>query len=99
MNGMDLVFIRFFLLFKQLNFRLRRRKCILVEGEDPPPPLKSFRDMKLPLALISAMLDKGIEKPSPIQMQGIPAVLSGRDLIGIAYTGSGKTLVGDKEIK
>ena len=35
---------------------------------------------------------KDITKPSPIQMQGIPAVLSGRDLIGIASTGSGKTL-------
>ena len=35
---------------------------------------------------------KEITKPSPIQMQGIPAVLSGRDLIGIASTGSGKTL-------
>ena len=32
------------------------------------------------------------EKPTPIQAQAIPAVMSGRDLIGIAKTGSGKTL-------
>ena len=32
------------------------------------------------------------EKPTPIQSQAIPAVMSGRDLIGIAKTGSGKTL-------
>ena len=32
------------------------------------------------------------EKPTPIQAQAIPAVMSGKDLIGIAKTGSGKTL-------
>lgn len=32
------------------------------------------------------------EKPTPIQAQAIPAIMSGRDLIGIAKTGSGKTL-------
>ena len=41
---------------------------------------------------ISGLRAKDISKPSPIQMQGIPAVLSGRDLIGIASTGSGKTI-------
>lgn len=38
------------------------------------------------------LLRNGFEKPSPIQAQGIPAIMSGRDLIGIAKTGSGKTL-------
>jgi ATP-dependent RNA helicase DDX41 len=33
------------------------------------------------------------KSPSPIQIQGLPCALSGRDMIGIAYTGSGKTLV------
>jgi ATP-dependent RNA helicase DDX46/PRP5 len=32
------------------------------------------------------------EKPTPIQAQAVPAIMSGRDLIGIARTGSGKTL-------
>ncbi|QQP37560.1 ATPdependent RNA helicase abstraktlike [Caligus rogercresseyi] len=61
---------------------LRKKESILVEGWNPPPPLKSFQDMKFPSAIIKAL-----------KMQGIPAVLSGRDLIGIAYTGSGKSLV------
>ena len=48
--------------------------------------------MKFPKCLINAMKAKKILVPSPIQMQGLPAILIGRDLIGIAYTGSGKTL-------
>ena len=58
-----------------------------------PPPIKSFRDMRFPEPVLEALKAKGIRKPTPIQIQGIPAVLSGRDLIGIAFTGSGKTLV------
>lgn len=73
--------------------RVRRKYKILVEGEDVPPPLKSFEDMKFPAAILKALQKKGILKPSPIQMQGIPAVLTGRDIIGIAFTGSGKSMV------
>jgi len=73
--------------------RVCKKYCIDVDGVDPPPPLKTFQDMKFHAGIISGLEKKGILKPSPIQMAGIPAVLSGRDLIGIAYTGSGKTLV------
>lgn len=45
------------------------------------------------LGILRGLEAKGIKKPTPIQVQGIPAVLSGRDMIGIAFTGSGKTLV------
>ncbi|KAL8624109.1 DEAD (Asp-Glu-Ala-Asp) box polypeptide 41 [Nucella lapillus] len=71
-----------------------RKKCnILVEGTDLPPPIKTFQEMRFPLPIIEALKKKGIEKPTPIQIQGIPAVLAGRDIIGVAFTGSGKTLV------
>lgn len=38
------------------------------------------------------MLKQGFVKPSPIQSQGWPMALLGRDMIGISATGSGKTL-------
>lgn len=72
---------------------VRRKHRILVEGDDPPPPLLSFEDMKFPRGILSGLKAKGITKPTPIQIQGLPTVLSGRDMIGIAFTGSGKTLV------
>ena len=65
----------------------------MVEGSDVPPPLKTFEDMKFPKPILKALSKKGIEIPSPIQMQGIPSVLMGGDMIGIAFTGSGKSIV------
>ncbi|KAK9887357.1 hypothetical protein WA026_022026 [Henosepilachna vigintioctopunctata] len=73
--------------------KLRQKLRILAEGEDIPPPLETFKDMKLHASLIMGLKAKHIKKPTPIQIQGIPTVLSGRDMIGIAFTGSGKTLV------
>lgn len=72
---------------------LRKKYNILVEGLDVAPPIKRFRDMRFPRAVLEGLAAKGIQRPTPIQMQGIPVALSGRDMIGIAFTGSGKTLV------
>ncbi|KDR18857.1 ATP-dependent RNA helicase abstrakt [Zootermopsis nevadensis] len=73
--------------------RVRKKLRILVEGEDVPPPIKSFAQMKFSRGILTGLERKGIVWPTPIQVQGIPTVLSGRDMIGIAFTGSGKTLV------
>jgi ATP-dependent RNA helicase DDX41 len=65
----------------------------VVDGEDIPPPIKDFRDMRFHEPVLKRLKAKGIERPTPIQVQGLPVILSGRDMIGIAFTGSGKTLV------
>lgn len=72
--------------------RLREKYHILVEGEDLPPPIEDFIDMKIPESLVKFLKSKRIASPTPIQLQGIPTAFSGRDMIGIAFTGSGKTL-------
>jgi ATP-dependent RNA helicase RhlE len=51
----------------------------------------SFSDLGLAPELLRAVADKGYETPSPIQAQAIPAVLSGRDVLAGAQTGTGKT--------
>ena len=73
--------------------KVRKENGILAEGVDCPPPLKKFREMKFPKSILNCLKAKGIKNPTSIQIQGIPVVLSGRDMIGIAFTGSGKTLV------
>eukprot|EP00246_Nothoceros_aenigmaticus_P003828 TRINITY_DN15032_c0_g1_i1.p1 TRINITY_DN15032_c0_g1~~TRINITY_DN15032_c0_g1_i1.p1 ORF type:complete len:624 (+),score=164.32 TRINITY_DN15032_c0_g1_i1:44-1873(+) len=72
---------------------IRKQWHILVEGEDIPPPIKHFKDMRFPDPVLKKLKAKGITRPTPIQVQGLPVILSGRDMIGIAFTGSGKTLV------
>jgi ATP-dependent RNA helicase DeaD len=53
--------------------------------------IDSFAALKLPPALLSALTDVGYETPSPIQAACIPILLEGRDLLGEAQTGTGKT--------
>ncbi|KAK7462920.1 DEAD-box ATP-dependent RNA helicase 35 [Stygiomarasmius scandens] len=72
--------------------KLREKYHIIAEGEDIPPPIEHFSDMKIPQSILDYLKSKRITSPTPIQLQGIPVAFSGRDLIGIAFTGSGKTL-------
>ncbi|HEY1689163.1 MAG TPA: DEAD/DEAH box helicase [Solirubrobacteraceae bacterium] len=51
----------------------------------------SFADLGLSKETLQALQDVGYESPSPIQEQGIPPLLEGRDVIGQAQTGTGKT--------
>ncbi len=51
----------------------------------------SFADLGLKPELLRAVADKGYTVPTPIQLEAIPAVLSGRDVLAGAQTGTGKT--------
>jgi len=51
----------------------------------------SFADLALPAPLLKALDDVGYEAPSPIQAQTIPPLLQGKDVLGQAQTGTGKT--------
>jgi ATP-dependent RNA helicase DDX41 len=70
---------------------MRQEWHVDVEGTDIPPPMTRFVDMKLAGPMIDCLHSKGITRPTPIQMQGIPVALAGRDMVGVAFTGSGKT--------
>ncbi len=56
-----------------------------------PAITTTFTDLGLPTALLNALRDVGYESPSPIQAATIPALLAGRDVLGQAQTGTGKT--------
>jgi len=53
--------------------------------------LKTFSDFNLNPAILKTLEQEGYATPTPIQLQAIPSVLEGRDLQGIAQTGTGKT--------
>ncbi|MDX6639808.1 MAG: ATP-dependent helicase DeaD [Solirubrobacteraceae bacterium] len=53
--------------------------------------MTTFSELGLSEPLLKALDDVGYESPSPIQEQAIPPMLEGRDIIGQAQTGSGKT--------
>jgi ATP-dependent RNA helicase DeaD len=52
---------------------------------------ETFADLGLSENILKALTEMGFTKPSPIQAQGIPAVMQGSDVIGQAQTGTGKT--------
>ncbi|WP_018913552.1 DEAD/DEAH box helicase [Thiomonas sp. FB-6] len=62
-----------------------------VSDGPPSEPVIGFADLGLPEALLRALRDVGYESPSPIQAATIPPLLEGRDVLGQAQTGTGKT--------
>jgi len=55
------------------------------------PPVVSFQDLNLNTPLRNALEDMGFQKPTPIQEQAFSPIMSGKDVVGIAQTGTGKT--------
>ena len=54
--------------------------------------MNSFENLNLSKPLNNAVIDLGFDKPTPIQSKAFPVILSGKDMVGIAQTGTGKTL-------
>ena len=57
----------------------------------PAPDSMNFSDLGLSPDVLRAVVDSGYTTPTPIQEQAIPVVLTGRDVLGSAQTGTGKT--------
>ena len=62
-----------------------------VSGYSPPKPCVAFAHFGFDDELMALIRKSEFSQPTPIQSQAIPVALSGRDIIGIAKTGSGKT--------
>ncbi|MEU6075058.1 DEAD/DEAH box helicase [Micromonospora sp. NPDC047074] len=60
-------------------------------GPDAPDDTSPFSDLGLRAELLGALTALGYEEPTPIQQEAIPLLLAGRDLLGQAATGTGKT--------
>src|SRR6202790_3897490 len=56
-----------------------------------PGPVPTFDQFGLSADILRAVVDSGYTIPTPIQAQAIPVVLAGRDMMGAAQTGTGKT--------
>ncbi|MDR2092446.1 MAG: DEAD/DEAH box helicase [Azoarcus sp.] len=63
----------------------------MTEASSPPDTSSSFAQLGLPAELLATLAEVGYETPSPIQAACIPHLLAGRDLLGEAQTGTGKT--------
>ncbi|QRW03619.1 DEAD/DEAH box helicase [Ceratobasidium sp. AG-Ba] len=70
----------------------RRQKEMKVQGRNVPRPVSTFDEAGFPDYILSTIKAQGFTAPSPIQCQAWPMALSGRDVVAIAQTGSGKTI-------
>ncbi|XP_077294175.1 ATP-dependent RNA helicase Rm62 isoform X2 [Arctopsyche grandis] len=70
----------------------RESHKITVSGPHVPNPIQSFEESQLPEYVLSDIRAQDYKEPTPIQAQSWPIAMSGNNLVGIAQTGSGKTL-------
>ena len=79
--------------FKKDNIdtKLFINKAVIVKDAEVYIPKHGYVDFDLSDNLLANIITMGIKSPSPIQDQAIPVVMSGKDVIGIASTGTGKT--------
>lgn len=72
--------------------KFRKENEMTITGHDIPKPITSFDEAGFPDYVLKEVKAEGFASPTGIQCQGWPMALSGRDMVGVAATGSGKTL-------
>ncbi|MFK0401282.1 DEAD/DEAH box helicase [Microbacterium sp. NPDC090225] len=65
--------------------------AVLTDAPEDSPATPGFEDLGITGPVLKAIRDLGYETPSPIQAATIPTLLAGRDVVGMAQTGTGKT--------
>ncbi|GMG39731.1 unnamed protein product [Ambrosiozyma monospora] len=70
----------------------RKKHDMTIAGTEIPRPITDFDEAGFPNYVLQEVKAEGFATPTAIQCQGWPMALSGRDMVGIAATGSGKTL-------
>lgn len=76
---------------REIN-QFRAEKEIQVFGKNIPKPISNFSEAGFPDYIMSEIRNAGFNAPSPIQCQAWPMALSGRDVVAVSATGSGKTI-------
>ena len=74
-----------------INFEKFGKIPVKVTGDNVPPPICSFQSAQLRDLLMENIQKSSYSVPTPIQKYGIPIIMAGRDMMGCAQTGSGKT--------
>ncbi|KLO05001.1 DEAD-domain-containing protein [Schizopora paradoxa] len=70
----------------------RRKHEMKIQGQGVPRPVTSFDEVGFPDYIMTMIKAQGFPNPTAIQCQSWPMALSGRDVVAIAQTGSGKTI-------
>ena len=70
----------------------RKDHGISIVGEGIPKPTLTFEEASMPQYVLGEVEKQGFDRPTPIQSQGWPMALLGKNMVGISATGSGKTL-------
>ncbi|KAH7657596.1 ATP-dependent RNA helicase DDX5/DBP2 protein [Dioscorea alata] len=76
---------------EEVRMRLNVDVTVATDSPPAPAPVESFTDMGLHSSIMKDIALHEYTRPTPIQAQAMPVALSGRDLLGCAETGSGKT--------
>lgn len=72
--------------------RLRKNDSVIIRGKHTLKPVVEWNQLGFPLAISNILQSLNFQSPTPIQCEALPHIMDGRDFIGIAKTGSGKTI-------